>query len=271
MNQQMFDEHIGTPPPSTVDVDRIIHRQRRNDTLRRLTAGGSAAAATVLAIVVGVALTGGGRPDPATPAAVIAPTAAASASPSAAGIRLEVGDPQAMQRTQEKLRVALETAASNAAPGVTWIYMPDVPGEKPLPDGHPAMWTERNPVGFAARSGVTRSASKGGFYLWLRPAGCTGGRNPVVVACPDKSTEGTTSTTPAGLEVTETTEKSPAKGGKQYVFYGVQVKLRPDYYLSVLAVNYFGGDGSAVVAKTPVLTQAELKAVASAIADQIVA
>jgi len=72
MNQQILDDHIGSPPPSTIDVEQIIKRQRRAGVLLRVAAGGSAVAATVLAIAVGAALVG-------DPRAAAPPSTAASA------------------------------------------------------------------------------------------------------------------------------------------------------------------------------------------------
>ncbi|WBB69164.1 hypothetical protein [Micromonospora sp. WMMD812] len=287
MNQQIFDEHIGTAPPSTVDVDRIIQRQRRRSLVRRMAGGGSAFAATGLAIAVGIALSGGAQPEPGPPvtAPAVSASAGASASPSAptSGLRLDTSDPKAIQQTLDQLRVALETAVAGAAPDVRWIYMPDVPGEKRLPDGHPAMYAERDPVGLAARSGVARQGKKAGLYMWVRPDTCSspGSAGPdsdsgprvcsLVFGCdPMKPSTCQASTTPEGLEVVETTETSPAKNGKQYRFYQVQVKLPQGYYLRLLAVNYFGGDGSGVTSDTPLLTKAELRTAATAIAAQVV-
>ena len=283
MNQQIFDEHIGTPPPSMVDVDRIIQRQRRGSLVRRMAGGGFALTATGLAISVGVALSGGAG---AQPGPSVAAPAVASASPSAAasGLRLDASDPEAVQQTLDRLRVALETAVAGATPDVRWIYMPDVPGEKRLPDGHPAMYAESDPVGWAARSGVARDGRKAGLYMWIRPDTCGSldgvGLDPdsgpqvcsPALECEDGMKAGTcrTSTTAEGLEVVETTETSPAKNGKQYRFYRVQVELPQGYYLRLLAVNYFGGDGSGVTSKTPLLTKAELRAAAMAMAAQVV-
>ncbi|SCF43708.1 hypothetical protein [Micromonospora mirobrigensis] len=279
MNQQVFDEFIGTPPPSTVDVDRIIERQRRGSLLRRAAGAGSALAVAGVAVSVGVALGGGAGPRPAPPAA--APTvpvsAVPSASASAAGLRLDPSSPQAIQRTLDGLRVALEEAVAGAAPDVRWIYMPDVPGEKRLPDGHPAMRAERDPVGFVARSGLARRGGKAGLYMWVRPSGCgspgaTGSTScSPPIECDDSMEPGSchASTTPDGLEVVETTETTPARAGGKYRFYQVQVKLPQGYHLRLLAVNYFGGDGSAVSTATPLLTRAELRSAATAVASRV--
>jgi hypothetical protein len=81
MTQQLFDELIGTPPPSTVDVDGIVRRKRGLRRLRR--AAVSAAAVVAVLAVVGTAalLPGGPAPGPgaadggsATPYAALDPS-----------------------------------------------------------------------------------------------------------------------------------------------------------------------------------------------------
>ncbi len=67
MTQQLFDEMIGTPPPSTVDVRGVVGRRQR---LRRLRQGiGGAALAFVTAIAIGAfgALAHHAPAPPATP------------------------------------------------------------------------------------------------------------------------------------------------------------------------------------------------------------
>ncbi|SCG56891.1 hypothetical protein [Micromonospora humi] len=54
----IFDEAVGEVPPSAIDLDRVIARQRRRLRLRRLTVAGAAAVA-VGAIAIGAAVTGG--------------------------------------------------------------------------------------------------------------------------------------------------------------------------------------------------------------------
>jgi hypothetical protein len=49
MYQQLFDEAIGDPPPSTVDIDRVIDRQRRGMNRRRLGALGGSLTVMLLA------------------------------------------------------------------------------------------------------------------------------------------------------------------------------------------------------------------------------
>jgi len=271
MNRDMLDQLIGDPPRSTVDVGAIIAGQRR----RRRVAIGAGAAGAVLAILAGAALAGGhltARPPAplAAPAATTASTVP-SASTGPAGFALRTGTEAGRRQTLDDLRTALEQATQIYARGTAWIYMPDVPGEKRTPDGHPAMWSTTDPVSFEGRSGVTAAGHKGGFYLSVRPTACVTGRSCAdVYACDGTLTGCTATRTPAGLPVVGWTEKAPASGGKQYVFHIVQITLRGGAStLTLRAVNYFGGDASPVSAPTPVLTRTQLDAIAAAIADQI--
>jgi hypothetical protein len=64
MTRQLFDEMIGTPPPSTVDVDGIVRRKTGLRRLRR-AAVGAAAVVTVLAVAgTATLLPHGDRPGP---------------------------------------------------------------------------------------------------------------------------------------------------------------------------------------------------------------
>jgi hypothetical protein len=235
----LLDDLVGTPPPSTVDVDRIIARERRARRWRWAASGGSAAAAVVLAIVAGQ-LAGGSRPvappAPALPAAAPAPL------------------------TPARLGAILEAATAKYAPDAKWIYMPDVPGEKPTPDGHPVMSGTSDPVTFGGRSGITANGRKGGFYLRLGPRVAPAGY------CDQILGECEPVTTPGGLPAAHWVDRPDDK----YVFYGMDVAL-PDWTLTIQAVNYFGGDASPASAPVPPLTSAQVDAITGEVADRIAA
>jgi hypothetical protein len=258
MNQQMLDELVGTPPRSTVDVDRIIARQRRRARLRRVAAGGSAAVAVALAISVGVSAAGGRPPE--------APTLPVAA-PSPAGFIVRDGTKADQQNTLTWLRTTLEQATAEYAPDAKWIYMPDVPGEKPGPDGHPKMWTNHDPVTFEARSGLIAAGHKGGFYLSVHPTGCVAGQSCMPTAsCADAPPDCAGATTPGGLRAIRWVDKP----GRKWLFYGTTISLRGGKWtLVVQAVNYFGGDGSPAAAPVPPLTRDQVDAIAGHLADQI--
>ncbi|WP_433788844.1 hypothetical protein [Actinoplanes sp. CA-252034] len=256
----MLDQLIGAAPASTVDVDAVVRRTRRRRRVRHLAAGGSTAVAVIAAVAVGAGLLPGAGPEP-EPAP--APPAAA-ASPSAPA--LQAGTAAGRQQILDRLQTVLERAAAEHAPAVRWIYMPDVPGEKRTPDGHPVMFA-LNDETFRARSGVTAGGRKGGFYLSLRAVSCPGGEtcqpfyecNQAVAGCE-------AARSPSGLRLVRYVEKP----GPGWLFYGVDVEL-PDrkHAVQLSAPNYFGGDGSAPSAPAPVFTRAQLEAIAIDVAEQM--
>jgi hypothetical protein len=248
MNQQTLDQLIGSPPPSTVDVDAIVGQQQRRRRWRRITAS----AAAVAVVIIGVSLISTPRTKP--------PALPPAASPSV-DQGLKIGADR--QRTLTWLRTTLEKSTAEVAPDAKWIYMPDVPGEKRTPDGHPRMWSTTDPIGYGGRSGLTANGRKGGFYLSVHPADCPPGKN--CAACDPTLDSCQPTTTPGGLQAFRWTDKPDHK----YLFYGVQVMLRGGWTLSVQAVNYFGGDGSPVSAPTPALTRTQLDSIAAGIADRI--
>jgi len=267
MNQQIFDQLIGAPPPSTVDVGAIIVRQRRRQRWRRLAAGGSAAAGVAVAVILGTGLAGGQRQQNGPPPATASPSVTAAPSPSATVFPLETGTPAGRERTKDRLQAAVESALTEHAPGAKWIYMVDVPGEKRTPDGHITMWTTENPVYFEGRSGITARGRKGGFYLSVRPVACgvEGSCSPVFT-CEDIASGCTEGRTPEGLEVVRWVEKPSGK----YVFYHVQILLRGGtHMLTLQAVNYFGGDAGPISAAAPPLTRTQLERMAAGVAERI--
>ncbi|MEV4512504.1 hypothetical protein AB0K00_26490 [Dactylosporangium sp. NPDC049525] len=64
MTQQLFDEMIGNPPPSTVDVDGIVRRKTGQRRLRRAALGVTAMVAVLAVVGVAALLPHGDRPGP---------------------------------------------------------------------------------------------------------------------------------------------------------------------------------------------------------------
>jgi len=91
-----FEEAIGASPPSTVDVDRIIERQRRLSRLR-IVGGLAGTVAAVVAVAVG-ATTLAGKPTPTTPGERPA------ATPSPVARKALVTDPEKIEATRKRLR-----------------------------------------------------------------------------------------------------------------------------------------------------------------------
>lgn len=256
MTQEILDRLIGAAPPSTVDLDAVIARSRRKQRVRRAAVSGSAGVAVVAAVLAGLTL-GGGTPTPRTAAAVPSPVPSASPSETRAAtspmyplysLRNEsrAGQAESLRHLRERLELALK----GQAPTAKWIYMPDVPGEKRTPDGHPVMSLGKDPITYEARSGITLDGVKGGLYVSIRPVGSPSHD------CDDIGPKCTTTVLNNGRKVVEYVDEP----GQGWVFYGAEVVLSGEKHsLRMLAVNYFGGDGSPAVAPAPVLTQEQLR------------
>jgi hypothetical protein len=78
INQDLLDVEMGTPPPSTVDVDAVIARQRRWSRLRQAGLIGGVSVMTLAVALVLTTLRGSGDPNLAPPGAGSPPTATLS-------------------------------------------------------------------------------------------------------------------------------------------------------------------------------------------------
>jgi hypothetical protein len=122
--QQVLDREMGTPPPSTVDVDRIIRRQRRRTRLRDLGIAGSAGAAALTMAVIYTMLQGNAPPrDAGTPPAEPGATASARTTgpgpvgTSSPGQPVTPTDPAVIAPLADVLRQQLR----DAIPGVQFV------------------------------------------------------------------------------------------------------------------------------------------------------
>jgi hypothetical protein len=106
--RDILDEAIGAPPPSTVDVDRVVAAGRRRTRLRRL-AMVSPAVPAVAAVALAVTALGGSPTAPTSPTP-LQPGAASGAAP--------VYD-ETPEQTRQRLAAALTDGLSTALPGVT--------------------------------------------------------------------------------------------------------------------------------------------------------
>ncbi len=135
-DQDLFDAEIGTPPPSTVDIDGVIARQRRRLWYQRSGLAVSGCAAAVAAVLVLGGLPGSGGPPTgvATGAASPAPSvpASGSATASAAPSRTPTGSPEVSARRKElaRLTTALRQIMAQTLPGVQ--FLPNADGAGPL-------------------------------------------------------------------------------------------------------------------------------------------
>ncbi|NUR73810.1 MAG: hypothetical protein HOU81_23600 [Hamadaea sp.] len=274
MNQEFFDERMATPPPSTIDIDRIVAHRRRRALVRRSAATGSAALASVAAIAVAFALAGSARSQPIRP-----PTAAASSTTATPGsFAIRTGTEADRQATLDSLQTALEYAMATNASGVAWVFMPDLAAETPGPDGHPEMHASAYPqAGFSARSGLAADGERAGFNLRLSAPGCaTVKEHPGAAVCNsvydcahlDSASTCHQTTTVTGLPLTTWTSRDQS-GARTLITYGAQVLVRGGYILKVYATNQWGGDADAISTTEPILTPAQVAAISVQIGELV--
>ncbi|MET0492650.1 MAG: hypothetical protein ABW000_05910 [Actinoplanes sp.] len=125
MMQPLFDEMIGTPPPSTVDVAAIVRREQRGRSARR--AGYGLAAVVAVAVSAGT-LTSVARPDDeprAAPSPVIDTR-----------FQLISTDKQTAEASARQLSKALDHAVKKAVPGVTYPSFKGITSN-PTKEGRP--------------------------------------------------------------------------------------------------------------------------------------
>lgn len=112
MTRQLFDDLVGTPPPSTVDVKGIVRREQR---ARRLRHAGTATAVAVAVLAAGITAGLVLRPaqPPATPAATGKPPVTATQSI------------EPREQTEIRLNSAWQAATARLFPGAAWSTEPD--------------------------------------------------------------------------------------------------------------------------------------------------
>jgi hypothetical protein len=271
MTQKMIDDLIGAVPPSTIDLDRIIRRVSRRRRFGASAAGAGGALVVAATMMVSGVLSGGDR------LTVEAPTSSTVIlTPTPTRFRIDTADPE---ETLANLQAAWEAALAAVAPDVAFVYMPDVPGEPPGPDA-PSMHFSSGPgviimegrppqrlpgpAVFHGRAGISRDGHRAGLFLSLRSCEPDACQTPP--SCASHTAGECATTTISGRAVVEFTERWP----DDYLFYGTSIRLgAANYDLGILAVNYFGGDGTPPTMPAPLLTRSELSAIVSAIADQI--
>jgi hypothetical protein len=223
-HQSLFDAAIGTPPPSTLDLDRFIARQRRSHAWRRAAAvgGGVGVAAAVVAGYAAVGLPlGAGAPIATTPA--LQPGASASSPPTP--------PPYTPPADVPAFDAAFTARVSPAARAAVRAVRPDVTLSSNYP-GRPALKFYSNraevapptvPSSYYASADVS-DAEDGGGQLGIligyeseselveapNGSGYVSGPNLDFDACPDPGSDSElasceTSTGPDGEQITATT------------------------------------------------------------------
>jgi hypothetical protein len=133
MMQPLFDEMIGTPPPSTVDVAAIVRREQRGRSARR--AGYGLAAVVAVAVSAGTLSSGNGSSsDPR------------AAPPPVADTRFQLisTDEKTADASARQLSRALDHAVKKAVPGVTYPSFKGITSN-PTKEGLPLIVVGRGP------------------------------------------------------------------------------------------------------------------------------
>ena len=133
----MFTEAVGEIPPTSIDVDRIMARQRRVIRLRRIGVV-VAAAVAVGAVTVG-AVSGIGRPRTEVPVAP-APSIPAVHTP-----------PPQQRRPFTQLDIAVFEAVHRVAPDLEWVNWNSGPGTRGY---EPKVWMGQGEIRSGARAGT---------------------------------------------------------------------------------------------------------------------
>lgn len=132
-HQHLFEPLIGVRPPSTLDLDAFIARQRRAQRNRRITAAGASVAAT-LVIVLGAAMA---VTIPRGGPAVTGPGGPTDEPPPTVGDYIPPTDPAAFHAaTTARLTTAALAAVPAVRPEVTLADNAEVPTAGILEFGH---------------------------------------------------------------------------------------------------------------------------------------
>lgn len=253
MGAQLFDEVIGDLPPSGVDIEGIVRREKRRRAARRAT--GLATAVVALSVTGALGLTMASGTGASSP-----PAAGPSASTSVPDTRfaLVADSAESAAGTAKRLSEALDVALQKAAPGAEWIFEPGVAGETG-PDGQvPKLAYKVRKNGqemFAGDSGVQKDGRRGSLYLGIFPAG--------TLDCPPKGPQCVAGTTPGGAKTTLVTVDGDV------VVYHANVELPDKRVLTIIHSNDFGPDGAGAAQPDTPLTSEQTMAIAIDVASHI--
>ena len=118
MTRDLLEAAVGTPPPSTIDVHRLVRHERR----ARAARGAGLGAAALAALALGGFVIGQPHgPDPAPSRAQPAERA-----PADTRFQLLANDKESADATAQRLGDALTRTIVKVSPSTTWV--PDKPG-----------------------------------------------------------------------------------------------------------------------------------------------
>ncbi len=273
MGTQLFDQLIGDVPPSTVDVAGIVRREKRRSAARRVT--GVAAAVVTLSVTTAIGLSMTTSTGASSPPLAGGAAATGAVTPDTRFALVSLTEESAAV-SAKRLGAALDAAFRKEAPGATWIFDPELPGETG-PAGRPPKLSyhvvdrsgKKSEELFSGSSGVLNEGRKGRLHLGVNATeglGEDGAPQRDAGTCP-----------PAG---SQECKQGTAPHGAKTIFLtrtfddGVRVSTAevalPDgRALRVTHSNSFGADGSGAAQRTAPLTDAQLMAIVVEVAGHI--
>ncbi|GAA2378483.1 hypothetical protein [Dactylosporangium salmoneum] len=252
--QQLFDEVIGTPPPTAIDSRAIVRRDRRvRATL--WSALGTTAIAAGLAVVVLVTGTG-----PAGTPPVGAPPADASVLPDNR-LQLRSATREEAQVSAGPLKAALDAAVRAAVPSAQWD-----------PKGFDITVIDYvSPLGWIGSAEVTNGGARGSVNVMLHGFSASMTIDPLTCATlatvPGKKADGQRGDNPASAPPCVDAKTASGKpvvtytvNSKDVKRFEVRIGLADNRVMTVTS----GGDD-----KTPALTLDQLVRIAQEATDRI--
>jgi hypothetical protein len=251
---QLFDEVIGTPPPTAIDSRAIVRRDRRVRATLWSTLGATAMAAG-LAVVV---FTTGAGPA-GTPPVGASPTGA----PVLPDNRLELRSAtrEEAQVSAGRLKAALDAAVRAAVPSAQWD-----------PEGFDITVIDYvSPLGWIGPAGVTNGAVTGSVNVMLHGFPTSMTIDPLtcaaLAAVPDKKADGQRGDSPASAPPCVDAKTASGKPVVTYTVnsndvkrFEVRIGLADNRVMTITS----GGDD-----KTPALTLDQLVRIAQEATDRI--
>jgi len=272
MGTQLFDQLIGDVPPSSVDVAAIVRREKRRSTTRWFTGAATAVVALSVTTAIGLSMTSStGTSSP--------PSAAGGSSPAGTTtpdtrFALVAYSEESAAASAKRLGAALDAAFRKEAPGATWIFDPEVPGQTG-PDGQPPKLSYKVVDGaskksqelFSGGSGVLNEGRKGSLHLGVNAIdglGEDGTPQRKAGTCPPSGIECKAGTAPNGAP-TIVLSKAFDEGR----VYTAEVALPDGRALRITVNNTFGAGGDGAARQATPLTSAQALAIAVEVASHI--
>jgi hypothetical protein len=259
MMHQLFDDVIGTPPPTAIDPRAIVRRDRRVRATLWSTFGATAMAAGLVMVVLTTSTGPAGAPPAGTPP-VGAPATDAPVRPDNR-LQLRSATREQAQVSAGLLKAALDAAVRAAVPSAQWD-----------PKGFDITVIDYvSPLGWIGPAAVTNGGARGSVNVMLHGFPTSMTIDPLtcatLAAVPDKKAVGQRGDNPASAPPCVDAKTTSGKPVVTYTVNGPDVKrfevrigLADNRVMTITS----GGDE-----KTPALTLDQLVRIAQEATDRI--